>query len=147
MLQPRRGQTVLLFLLGPITQQIPAQMPNLFYGLSFGLIGRATLGDGLIHHIGDLPQPRIGVRTLGKARIKTRFGWFGDGQFIIHLTALFIQWLNLYNAKISSTPVFFLPITHKHTPRAEQLVNVRVGLRLGIDAENRLGAGAAQHQP
>lgn len=90
-------------------------MPNLFYRLSFGLIGRATLGDGLIHHIGDLPQPRIGVRTLGKARIKTRFVWFGDGQFIIHLTALFIQWLNLYNSKISSTPVFFLPITRKHT--------------------------------
>lgn len=92
-------------------------MPNLFYRLSFGLIGRATLGEGLIHHIGDLPQPRIGVRTLGKSRIKTRFVWFGDGQFIIHLTALFIQWLNLYNSKISSTPVLFLPITRKHTLR------------------------------
>lgn len=104
-------------------------MPNLFYRLSFGLIGRATLGEGLIHHIGDLPQPRIGVRTLGKSRIKTRFVWFGDGQFIIHLTALFIQWLNLYNSKISSTPVLFLPITRKHTQTVGVVPNYFPGRR------------------
>ena len=72
MLQPRRWQAMLLFFLGPITQEIPAPMPDLFHRLSFGCIGRATLADGLIHHIGDLAQPRISVRTLGKSRIKTR---------------------------------------------------------------------------
>ena len=82
-------------------------MPNLFHRLSFGLIGGATFGDGLVHHIGDLSQPRVGVRTLGKSCIETRFIWFRNRQFIVHVTALFIHWLDLYNPKIALPPSSF----------------------------------------
>jgi hypothetical protein len=90
-------------------------MAKLFHRLSFGLVGRATFGLGLIHHIGNLSQPRVGVRSLGKSRIETGFILFGDGQFIVHLTALFIHWPNLYNSKTFLAADFFLPITRNHT--------------------------------
>ena len=90
-------------------------MPNLFHGPSLGLIGRATLDNGLIHHVGDLSQSCVSVRTLGKSRIKTRFILQWYGQFIIHSTAPFIPWRNLYNSKISPTAHLFLPIITDHT--------------------------------
>lgn len=63
MLEPRRFQAVSLFFLRPITEEIPAQMPNLLHGPGFSLIGRATFGDGSIHHVGDLLQSRVSGRT------------------------------------------------------------------------------------
>ena len=54
MLKPRRAQAVPLFFLRPITEQVPAPMPDLSHGPGFGFVGRATFGDGLIHPVGDL---------------------------------------------------------------------------------------------
>ena len=84
MLPPRRRQAVPLFFLRPITQEIAAQMPNLFHRLNFGFIGGATFVDGLIHHIGDLSESRVSMRTLGKSRIETLLVLFWDGKFFVH---------------------------------------------------------------
>jgi len=79
MWEPRSFQTLPLFCLRPIAQQLPAQLPNLFHGPRLRFIGRATFGAGVIHQVGDLLQPRISVRPRSKSGVKRRsvlnFGW------------------------------------------------------------------------
>jgi hypothetical protein len=72
MLAPRSFQTLPLFFLRPIAEELPAQMPNLFASPGFRGIGRATVGDGLLHPVGDLLPPRISVRTRSKSGIQSR---------------------------------------------------------------------------
>ena len=130
-LGPRSLQRILLFGFGPIGEHLASKFLKLPHRHSFRFISSCTVGDRLIHLIGNLLQSPIRMWPIGEALVQSFCSPFFFTQFIAHE----LLYLYIFRA-CTISKLRILTGTFSHTHRQPQALR-RLELSLGMNGPGR----------